>query len=317
MCSDLARPRACARRAPRARWTLRELAERSGVSVRFLVQLEAGRGNISVKRLADLARRFDVTAADLLRDDRRRRAPRRRAARPARRRQDHDRQAARAAAARPVRGAGSPDREGGRHVARGAVLALRRGPLPPAGARDAGQACSPTKRRWCSPPAAASSRRPTPTRCSKKHAVTVWLRADAGGPLEPRRPPGRSAADGGSSAGDGGPARAARRARAALRQRRPHRRHVGPPRRTPIVDDLATRSSRTNLIMNFVATTLFCLWSLAAAAQGLAPNTTYDPAIPTLESVIGHAPATRSRRPTKSGATSTRWRRPRPIARGW
>ena len=38
-------------------WTLRELAERSGVSVRFLVQLEAGRGNISVKRLADLAQR--------------------------------------------------------------------------------------------------------------------------------------------------------------------------------------------------------------------------------------------------------------------
>ena len=36
--------------------------------------------------------------------------------------------------------------------------------------------------------------------------------------------------------------------------------------------------------------TLFCLWSLAAAPQGLAPNTTYDPAIPTLESVIGHRP---------------------------
>ena len=42
--------------------------------------------------------------------------------------------------------------------------------------------------------------------------------------------------------------------------------------------------------MTFVATTLFCLWSLAAAPQGLAPNTTYDPAIPTLESVIGHRP---------------------------
>src|SRR3954462_14110851 len=27
-------------------WTIRELAERSGVSVRFLVQLESGRGNI-------------------------------------------------------------------------------------------------------------------------------------------------------------------------------------------------------------------------------------------------------------------------------
>ena len=50
-------------------WTLRELAERSGVSVRFLVQLEAGRGNISIKRLADLAGAFGVTASDLLRED--------------------------------------------------------------------------------------------------------------------------------------------------------------------------------------------------------------------------------------------------------
>src|SRR6185503_7836140 len=58
-------------RAARAarHWTIRELAERSGVSVRFLVQLEAGRGNISVKRLADLARAFDVPTADLLNDD--------------------------------------------------------------------------------------------------------------------------------------------------------------------------------------------------------------------------------------------------------
>src|SRR5215210_8001178 len=47
-------------------WTIRELAERSGVSVRFLVQLESGRGNISVKRLADLARAFNVPTADLL-----------------------------------------------------------------------------------------------------------------------------------------------------------------------------------------------------------------------------------------------------------
>jgi XRE family transcriptional regulator, aerobic/anaerobic benzoate catabolism transcriptional regulator len=49
-------------------WTIRELAERSGVSVRFLVQLEAGRGNISVKRLADLAAAFAIAPADLLRD---------------------------------------------------------------------------------------------------------------------------------------------------------------------------------------------------------------------------------------------------------
>jgi XRE family aerobic/anaerobic benzoate catabolism transcriptional regulator len=50
-------------------WTRRELAERSGVSVRFLVQLESGRGNISIKRLADLATAFGVTPADLLRQD--------------------------------------------------------------------------------------------------------------------------------------------------------------------------------------------------------------------------------------------------------
>ena len=57
-------------RAARAarHWTIRELAERSGVSVRFLVQLEAGRGNISVKRLADLAGAFNIPTADLLND---------------------------------------------------------------------------------------------------------------------------------------------------------------------------------------------------------------------------------------------------------
>jgi XRE family aerobic/anaerobic benzoate catabolism transcriptional regulator len=50
------------------KWTIRELAERSGVSIRFLVQLEAGRGNISVKRLADLARAFRLSPAALLTD---------------------------------------------------------------------------------------------------------------------------------------------------------------------------------------------------------------------------------------------------------
>jgi XRE family transcriptional regulator, aerobic/anaerobic benzoate catabolism transcriptional regulator len=50
------------------KWTIRELAERSGVSIRFLVQLEAGRGNISVKRLADLARAFRLPPAALLTD---------------------------------------------------------------------------------------------------------------------------------------------------------------------------------------------------------------------------------------------------------
>jgi XRE family aerobic/anaerobic benzoate catabolism transcriptional regulator len=47
-------------------WTIRELAERSGVSLRFLVQLESGRGNISVRRLADLAQALRLSPADLL-----------------------------------------------------------------------------------------------------------------------------------------------------------------------------------------------------------------------------------------------------------
>lgn len=50
-------------------WTLRDLAERSGVSPRFLVQLESGRGNISVRRLADVARALETTPASLLADD--------------------------------------------------------------------------------------------------------------------------------------------------------------------------------------------------------------------------------------------------------
>jgi XRE family aerobic/anaerobic benzoate catabolism transcriptional regulator len=61
------------RRARAARlargWTLRDVAERSGVSSRFLVQLEAGEGNISVRRLADLARALGTTAAELLAAD--------------------------------------------------------------------------------------------------------------------------------------------------------------------------------------------------------------------------------------------------------
>jgi XRE family aerobic/anaerobic benzoate catabolism transcriptional regulator len=44
------------------------LAERSGVSIRFLGQLEAGRANISVRRLAEIARAFDIPPAALLLD---------------------------------------------------------------------------------------------------------------------------------------------------------------------------------------------------------------------------------------------------------
>ena len=47
-------------------WTLREVAERSGLSPRYLVQLESGRGNISVRRLSEVARALDTSAAALL-----------------------------------------------------------------------------------------------------------------------------------------------------------------------------------------------------------------------------------------------------------
>jgi XRE family aerobic/anaerobic benzoate catabolism transcriptional regulator len=46
--------------------TLRALAGRSGLSQRFLVQVEAGAGNISVRRLGDLARALGTTPAALL-----------------------------------------------------------------------------------------------------------------------------------------------------------------------------------------------------------------------------------------------------------
>jgi XRE family aerobic/anaerobic benzoate catabolism transcriptional regulator len=49
-------------------WTLRELSEKSGVSLRFLVQLEAGDANISVRRLAQLSSALETTPAALLAD---------------------------------------------------------------------------------------------------------------------------------------------------------------------------------------------------------------------------------------------------------
>jgi XRE family aerobic/anaerobic benzoate catabolism transcriptional regulator len=54
-----------ARRTDR-KLTMRELAKAASVSVRFLVQLEAGEGNISVARLEDIAESLGTTAADLL-----------------------------------------------------------------------------------------------------------------------------------------------------------------------------------------------------------------------------------------------------------
>ncbi len=46
--------------------TLRELSEKAGVSTRFLADLEAGRGNISVLRLHDVAVALGTTASALL-----------------------------------------------------------------------------------------------------------------------------------------------------------------------------------------------------------------------------------------------------------
>jgi XRE family aerobic/anaerobic benzoate catabolism transcriptional regulator len=47
-------------------WTLGELAARSGVSQRFLSDVEGGRANISVVNLAAIARALATTASDLL-----------------------------------------------------------------------------------------------------------------------------------------------------------------------------------------------------------------------------------------------------------
>src|ERR1041385_8255165 len=46
-------------------WTLKNVAERSGVSTRFLSDLETGKGNISVARLADIAAALDVPIVSL------------------------------------------------------------------------------------------------------------------------------------------------------------------------------------------------------------------------------------------------------------
>src|SRR6187399_1725114 len=46
--------------------TLRSLATKSGLSLRFLMDVEAGRGNISIRRLAELAEALKTTAADLV-----------------------------------------------------------------------------------------------------------------------------------------------------------------------------------------------------------------------------------------------------------
>lgn len=46
--------------------TLRELATRAGVSVRFLAQLEAGEGNVSIVRLQEIARALGASLGELV-----------------------------------------------------------------------------------------------------------------------------------------------------------------------------------------------------------------------------------------------------------
>jgi XRE family transcriptional regulator, aerobic/anaerobic benzoate catabolism transcriptional regulator len=48
-------------------WTQQELADKAGVSLRFLAQLEAGKGNISVQRLADICRELELSLSDVFR----------------------------------------------------------------------------------------------------------------------------------------------------------------------------------------------------------------------------------------------------------
>jgi XRE family aerobic/anaerobic benzoate catabolism transcriptional regulator len=52
-------------RRTRMGWTLKDIADRSGVSCRFLTDLEAGRGNISIVRLSHVARALDVPLMSL------------------------------------------------------------------------------------------------------------------------------------------------------------------------------------------------------------------------------------------------------------
>ncbi|MBX2800176.1 MAG: helix-turn-helix domain-containing protein [Myxococcales bacterium] len=63
--AELLRDRIRALRAERD-WSQRQLAERSGLSLRFLGQLEAGRANVSLARLMDLALALDVSVVTLM-----------------------------------------------------------------------------------------------------------------------------------------------------------------------------------------------------------------------------------------------------------
>src|SRR5262245_37117010 len=116
------------------RWSRRELSQRSGVSERFLAQLETGQGNISLVRFAEVAAALGTTPAELLAG-----ATGKEGARPiARRGQVDDRRAAGAPPRRAVRRDRSADRADRRAPPRGDLRAARRSVLPPPRARSAG-----------------------------------------------------------------------------------------------------------------------------------------------------------------------------------
>lgn len=50
-------------------WTRADLSERSGISVRFLARIETGEGNVSIRRLEDLAVAFGTTPSELVREE--------------------------------------------------------------------------------------------------------------------------------------------------------------------------------------------------------------------------------------------------------
>ena len=58
--------RAVRRQREQLAWTRRQLADASGVSERFLAQLETGDGNISLRRFADVARALGIRPSQLL-----------------------------------------------------------------------------------------------------------------------------------------------------------------------------------------------------------------------------------------------------------